>query len=75
MPETGALSPAGTQRAARREAVALTVAALVYSNGLAILAMRRGRVADQAYRWTNPIFLLVLLSTLARARRTSVRAG
>jgi membrane protease YdiL (CAAX protease family) len=73
MPEIGSFAHTGAQRAARRDAVALTVAALAYSNGLAILAMRRGRIADQAYRWTNPVFLLVLLGTLARARGTGVR--
>jgi membrane protease YdiL (CAAX protease family) len=73
MPDTGQVSSPVAQRAARREAVILTLAALGYSNGLAVLAMRRGRVADQAYRWTNPVFLLALLVTLARVRHTSVR--
>src|SRR5689334_1143068 len=73
MPATGESAPTIAQRAARREAVILTLVALGYSNGLAILAMQRGRVADQAYRWTNPVFLLALLITLARVRRTSVR--
>ena len=73
MPATGTSSATAAIRAARREAVILTVVALGYSNGLAILAMRRGRIADQAYRWTNPVFLLALLVTLARVRRTSVR--
>jgi membrane protease YdiL (CAAX protease family) len=72
--DRGALTPTGLRRAARREAVVLTLVALAYSNGLAILAMRRGRLADQAYRWTNPVFLAVLLVALPRARRTSVRA-
>jgi membrane protease YdiL (CAAX protease family) len=72
MSDTGESSHTVTQQAARREAVILTLVALGYSNGLAILAMRRNRVADQAYRWTNPVFLVALLITLARVRRTSV---
>ncbi|HUS15094.1 MAG TPA: CPBP family intramembrane glutamic endopeptidase [Chloroflexia bacterium] len=59
---------------ARREAVALTVAVLVYSNGLAVRAMRRGSVADQAYSRTNPLFLLTVLCVLARMRRVPVVA-
>ena len=70
---TGQSASTAARLAARREAVILTLAALGYSNGLAILVMRRGRVADQAYRWTNPVFLLAILVTLARVRRTTLR--
>jgi membrane protease YdiL (CAAX protease family) len=62
------------ERAAWREALGLTLVALVYSNGLAVLAMRRGTAADLAYRWTNPFFLPLLIWAVARARRVPVRA-
>src|SRR5437899_1771687 len=61
-------------QAARREAILLTLAAVGYSNGLAWIAMRRGRVADAAYRWTNPLFLPLLLWAAARARRRGLGA-
>src|SRR5690348_3768905 len=73
MPNTGESAHTVAQRTARREAVILTVVALGYSNGLAILAMKRCRVAVQAYRWTNQVFQVAFLITLARVRRTSVR--
>jgi len=60
--------------AARREALLLTTALVVYSNGVAVLAMRRGRAADIAYRWTNPPFLLILVLALAGTRRATLRS-
>ncbi|MGI8589057.1 MAG: CPBP family intramembrane glutamic endopeptidase [Chloroflexia bacterium] len=58
----------------KREAVLLSAALLAYSNGLALIAMRRGRAADAAYRWTNPVLMALLLPALSRARRLPVSA-
>jgi membrane protease YdiL (CAAX protease family) len=59
---------------ARREAIALTLALLAYSNGLAAWAMRRGAAADGAFQWANPPFLLLVVLSLMRARREGLRA-
>jgi membrane protease YdiL (CAAX protease family) len=61
-------------RRPRRRACALTLALLAYSNGLAVLAMRRGTSADLAFQWTNPPFLLLILLALMRARGEGLRA-
>src|SRR5207249_3734903 len=58
-------------QSALAEAILLTLALLGYSNGLAVVSMRRGRAADSAYQWGNPLFCTLLLLAVARARGVS----
>jgi membrane protease YdiL (CAAX protease family) len=67
-------APDAERRSARREAVILTLLLIGYSNGLAVLEARRGGVAENAFRLTNPLFLPLLLLAVASARRMPVTA-
>src|SRR5204863_1141924 len=56
-----------------REAVALAIALLVYSNGMGLWAHRRGSSSDGLFRSVNP-FLTVLLLAYAALRPGGLRA-